>query len=119
MDSQLNQTGQSRLVPMWFESAAGRFLSWANTYLDTDYAKSLRHDDIPATEWPMFGAVFFLVTAEDLQAQGKIDATQGTIREAVEKAAADCRLAGDGHLGENQMGQTAIWKRKTYSTGCC
>ena len=35
----------------------------------------------------MFGAVFFLVTAEDLQAQGKIDATQGTIREAVEKAA--------------------------------
>ena len=35
----------------------------------------------------MFGAVFFLVTAEDLQAQGKIDATQGTMREAVEKAA--------------------------------
>ena len=87
MDSQLNQTGQCRLAPMWFESAAGRFLSWATTYLDTDYAKSLRHDDIPATEWPMFGAVFFLVTAEDLQGQGKIDATQGTIRKAVEKAA--------------------------------
>jgi hypothetical protein len=87
MDSQLNQTGQCRLVPMWFESAAGRFLSWATTYLDTDYAKSLRHDDIPATEWPMFGAVFFLATAEDLQTQGKINATRGTIREAVEKAA--------------------------------
>ncbi len=87
MDSQLNQTGQCRLVPTWFESAAGRFLSWATTYLDTDYAKSLYHDDIPATEWPMFGATFFLVTAEDLQGQGKIDATKGTIREAVEKAA--------------------------------
>jgi hypothetical protein len=86
-DSQLNQTGQCRLAPMWFESAAGRFLSWANTYLDTNYAQSLHHDDIPATEWPMFGAVFFLVTAEDLQSQGKIDATQGTVREAVEKAA--------------------------------
>ena len=72
---------------MWFKSAAGRFLSWANTYLDTNYAQSLHHDDIPATEWPMFGSVFFLVTAEDLQKQGKIDATQGTIREAVEKAA--------------------------------
>lgn len=86
-DSQLSQTGQSRLTPMWFESAAGRFLSWATTYLETDYAKSLDHDDIPATEWPMFGAAFFLVTAEELQSQGKIDATRGTIREAVEKAA--------------------------------
>jgi len=86
-DSQLKQTGESRLTPSWFESAAPRYLSWANTYLETNYAQSLYHDDIPATEWPMFGSVFFLVTADDLQRQGKIDATQGTIREAVEKAA--------------------------------
>lgn len=86
-DSKLCQSGQSRLAPMWFKSASGRFLSWANTYLETDYAKSLYHDDIPATEWPMFGAAFFLVTAEDLQSQGKIDVTRGTIREAIEKAA--------------------------------
>jgi hypothetical protein len=87
LDSHLKQTGESRLVPMWFNSAAGRYISWANTYLETNYAKSLYHDDIPATEWPMFGSVFFLVTAEDLQRQGKIDGTQGTVREAVEKAA--------------------------------
>ena len=87
LDSHLRQTGESRLVPMWFNSAAGRYLSWANTYVETNYAKSLDHNDIPATEWPMFGSVFFLVTAEDLQRQGKIDATQGTVREAVEKAA--------------------------------
>ena len=86
-DTQLRETGESRYVPMWFESATPRFLSWANTYLETNYAGSLYHDDIPATEWPMFGATFFLVTAEDLQRQGKIDAKQGTIREAVEKAA--------------------------------
>ena len=87
MDSHLKQTGQSRLVPMWFRSAAPRFLSWANMYLETNYGQSIRSDDIPATEWPMFGAVFFLVTAEELQQQGKIDANQGTIREAVDKAA--------------------------------
>ena len=68
MDSQLRRTGESRLVPLWFTSAAGRYLSWANMYLDTNYAKSLHHDDIAATEWPIFGSVFFLVTAEDLQA---------------------------------------------------
>lgn len=86
-DSRLKQTGESHLTPQWFESAAPRFLSWANTYLDTNYAQSLYHDNIPATEWPIFGAVFFLVTAEELQNQGKIDATDGTMREAVEKAA--------------------------------
>ncbi len=71
MDFQLRQTGQCRLVPMWFNSAAGRFRSWANMYLETNYAGSLYHNDIPATEWPMFGAVFFLVTAEDLQEQAR------------------------------------------------
>jgi hypothetical protein len=86
-DSQLSRTGQCRLAPMWFESAAGRFRSWASTYLETNYAGSLHHDDIPATEWPMFGAAFFLVTAEDLQTRNQIDATRGTIGEAVEKAA--------------------------------
>ena len=86
-DSRLNETGESRLVPFWFKSATPRFLSWANAYLETNYAEKLYHDDIPATEWPMFGAVFYLVTAEDLQGRGAIDATQGNIRDAVEKAA--------------------------------
>jgi hypothetical protein len=86
-DPQLRQTGESRLAVRWFESATPRFLSWANMYLETDFAASLYHDDIPATEWPIFGAVFYLVTADDLNRQGKIDATQGTIREAVERAA--------------------------------
>jgi hypothetical protein len=86
-DSQLRQTGESRLAVRWFESATPRFLSWANMYLDTDFAASLSQDDIPATEWPIFGAVFYLVTADDLNRQGKIDATQGTIREAVDRAA--------------------------------
>jgi hypothetical protein len=86
-DSRLNETGESRLVPAWFNAAAGRYVSWADTYLETNYAGSLYHDDIPATEWPMFGSVFVLVTAEDLQRRGQIDATQGTVREAVEKAA--------------------------------
>ena len=65
----------------------GRYLSWANMYLDTNYAKSLHHDDIPATEWPMFGSVFFLVTAEDLQRQARSTPRKEPIREAVEKAA--------------------------------
>jgi hypothetical protein len=86
-DSQLSRTGQCRLTPTWFESASGRFLSWATTYLDSSYAKSAFHDHVPTTEWPMAGAVFFLATAEELHQKGQIDATQGIIRQAVEKAA--------------------------------
>ena len=104
-DSKLRQTGQCRLVPAWFNSAAGRFRSWANMYLETNYAGSLYHDDIPATEWPMFGSVFFLVTAEDLQSQGKIDATQRNRPRGRREGRRNRRLAGDGHLGEDQMGR--------------
>ena len=87
MDPQLRQTGESRQVPVWFRSAARRYRSWATTYLATDYAATLHHDEVAATEWPMFGSAFFLVTAEELHRQGKVDATQGVVREAVDKAA--------------------------------
>jgi hypothetical protein len=106
MDRQLRETGESRFVPQWFESAAPRFVSWANMYLETNYGQSVRNDDIPATEWPMFGAVFFLVTAEELQTQGKIDATRGTVREGVEKAAQIVASPG-----------TATWVKTKWGDG--
>jgi len=86
-DSHLKQEGQSRLVPMWFGSVAGRYRSWADTYLKSGAARSVDQGNVAGTEWPMFGSVFFLVTADELQRQGKIDARQGKLREAVEKAA--------------------------------
>jgi hypothetical protein len=86
-DSQLRQTGESQVTAAWFKSAAPRYLSWANMYLETNYAKSIDKENVPATEWPMFGSLFFLVTADDLYREGKIDASQGTIREAIDRAA--------------------------------
>lgn len=87
LDATLRSRGESAQVPRWFEAAAGRYHAWAADYLASQFAKDLHHDDVAATEWPMFGSVFFLVTADDLQARGQIDATRGTLREAVEKAA--------------------------------
>ncbi|MBI4559648.1 MAG: hypothetical protein HY706_18830 [Candidatus Hydrogenedentes bacterium] len=87
MDSELRATGQCRLTHRWFTSAAGRFDSWATEYLDTAYASSVRHEDVAATEWPMFGAVFFLLTAETLYRQGKFDTVPARVRDASEKAA--------------------------------
>ncbi len=87
MDSELRTTGQSILVPHWFESTTGRFHSWATDYLESQTAESLHHNDVAATEWPIFGSVFFLVTAEDLLANGMADPSQGKLREAMDKAA--------------------------------
>jgi hypothetical protein len=86
-ESGLKQEGQSRLVPMWFTSLSTRYQSWADNYLKTGYAKVVDQTDVAGTEWPMFGTVFFLVTADELQRQGKIDARTGRIRKAVDKAA--------------------------------
>jgi hypothetical protein len=114
MDPQLRQTGESRFVPQWFESAAPRFIAWANMYLDTHYAQSVYHDNIPATEWPMFGAVFVLVTAEDLQGQGKIDATRGTVREAVEKAAEIVASPGTATWVKTKWGDGYLEKENVF-----
>ena len=85
-DSQLNHTGECFLVPMWFNSAAGRFSSWANTYLETNYAGSLDHDDIPGTDGPCRrGVLPGHGRRPSLTRQNRRDSGNG--REAVEKAA--------------------------------
>jgi len=86
-DPHLKKEGQSCLVPMWFTSLSGRYLSWAELYLSSSYAKTIDQEDVAGTEWPMFGTVYFLVTADELQRQGKINARKGRIRAAVDKAA--------------------------------
>lgn len=87
LDTELRKTGQSRYLPAWFEATAGRHRSWAAAYLESGLAEEVEHTEVAATEWPMFGAVFFLVAAETLHARGAIDVTEGTLREAIEKSA--------------------------------
>jgi hypothetical protein len=87
-DSKLKREGQSRLVPVWFKSLAVRYESWADGYLKSGYARTVSEVDVAGTEWPMFGTVYFLVTADELQRQGKIDARAGQVRRAVDRAVA-------------------------------
>ncbi|MBU4459253.1 MAG: hypothetical protein KJ579_01695 [Verrucomicrobia bacterium] len=87
-DPQLKNTGQSRLVPAWFVAAAHRYDAWAAEYQRSRYAAAIHPDHVAGTEWPMFGSVFFLVTARDLQREGRIDASRGIVSSAAKKAAA-------------------------------
>lgn len=86
-DSELKQTGVSSSLPDWFEAASGRHADWAEEYLNSGIAAEVEHTEVAATEWPMFGSVFYLVTAQELQERGLVDASAGVVREAVERSA--------------------------------
>ncbi len=51
----------------WFRKTSKRFDKWGKNYLKIQYAKNLYHANVAATEWPMFGSVFYLLTAEEIQ----------------------------------------------------
>lgn len=86
LDAGFRRTGENPLLARAFESAAGRYRAWAADYLDSRRAETAAPDDVAATEWPMFGSVFFLVAAQDLQERGWIDARRGPLRAALDKA---------------------------------
>ena len=113
-DVRLNREGQSCLVPMWFSSVAGRYQSWAIGYLESGYARSVDLTNVAATEWPMFGSVFFLVTAEELQKQGKIDARAGKIRKALETAAAVVVSPGTATWVNAKWGKDYLKKENVF-----
>ncbi|MGJ8640452.1 MAG: hypothetical protein ACSHYA_13780 [Opitutaceae bacterium] len=50
-------------------------------------AETVLHTEVAETEWPMFGSVFYLVTAQELIEQGAVDLNTGSIRDAVERSA--------------------------------
>jgi hypothetical protein len=102
-DTQLRKTGECRLVQYWFPSVAHRYADWARQYLKSQYAVKIDHDAIAETEWPMFGSVFFLVTAHDLHQQKRIDASKVNVRTAVDLAAQVVASP-----------DTAIWVRKKW-----
>lgn len=86
LDPAVRTTGQSRLITFWFRQTAGRYERWADRFLADQRAAHVNPDHVAATEWPMFGSVFFLLTAEQLHAEGRVDARTGIIRRAVDRA---------------------------------
>ncbi|MCC6560851.1 MAG: hypothetical protein IT478_05805 [Xanthomonadales bacterium] len=53
----------------WHRRLSDRFGPWARARIESGRAGDLGVDDIAGTEWPIFGAVFFLWSSESLQAQ--------------------------------------------------
>jgi hypothetical protein len=79
-------TAQPPELVRTFEGTAARYSEWARNYLDKRVAASADSEDVALTEWPMFGSVFFLVTAEELSRSRSLEVV-GTTHEAIRLAA--------------------------------
>jgi hypothetical protein len=69
-DAELQTTGRTRFLRGWFDDATRRYDRWAAHYLKSRRGQLVSEHDIAGTEWPVFGAAFVLLTAEELYAGG-------------------------------------------------
>lgn len=72
---------------------APRYAQWARERVASGRAAHLALRDVPSTEWPIFGSVYFLWATEKLQQEWEKDPSHSTVaprvyaREAIEAAA--------------------------------
>jgi len=111
VDSKLNSTGQSWMLPRWFETTSHKYTTWAEEYLRTGYATKVNKYNVAATEWPLFGSVFFLLTAKALQEQNSIDVLHGENRIAIDYAAKILASESSATWVKKR------WKKRYFKTG--
>ncbi len=77
-----------------FYKTSQRYDTWAQYYLKSQYAKKANYEEsVAATEWPMFGSVFYLLTAEEIkkeldhQKDGKSDKIRRVLLQSSNSAA--------------------------------
>ena len=72
-----------------FKRVSGQYGKWAAGYLASRRATKVDPGHVAATEWPMFGSVYYLVTAEEILSQlgDRDDAEAVKMKHAIRKAA--------------------------------
>ena len=113
----------NRFTLNMFYQTSRRYDHWAHNYLQSQYANKVSQDNVAGTEWPMFGSVFYLLTAEEIQKQLANDSS-GYAR----KIKAEILKTSDTAAKVIVDPNTATWvkalwgkdylKKKMCSTGC-
>jgi len=93
-DHALRDSGIPRVAVRLHRSLSPRYERWARKRIESGAAAKLTIDEISATEWPLFGSVFYLWATESLQEAWEKDhglssmAPREYARGAIEAAAA-------------------------------
>ena len=88
ISSTFRETAQPPSLYKMYQKTAARYGKWADRYLDSGAGQKAQKESVAATEWPMFGSVFFLLTSEEMHKQHPDMLTNTpVVAQAVEKAA--------------------------------
>lgn len=74
-DPGLVDGSMSRFLYDWHRDLSPKYETWAKQRLVSDKAAQLSVDNIPGTEWPLFGSVFYLWATDALQNAWQQDPT--------------------------------------------
>ncbi len=107
VDSRLYKEGESRFLPLWFETTTDKFNNWADDYLKSES----RNDTLAKQEWTPFGALFYLQSVESLMHKKRIDVNDPDTRRAVDNAVAILLSPKTSAPYEK------IWKKHRLQTG--
>lgn len=100
-DPALRRPGIPRLARRLHRSLSPKYEKWARKRIESGAATELGVDEIAATEWPLFGSVFYLSATESLQERWEVgdedrgEAPSAYARGAIEAAAA--LVTDEGH----------------------
>jgi hypothetical protein len=65
-DNSLKQGAVSEFTIKHFQQVSLRFQRWATHYIQSEHSTKVDFENCAATEWPMFGSVYYLLTAEEI-----------------------------------------------------
>jgi len=110
----------SNYLLQWFSSVSTRFEKWSGTYLKDQHALLVSEANVAATEWPMFGSVFYLLTAEEIKDQLNhrddlfARKTMQKLLKGSEKAAQVVADPSTAHWVENKWGKDYLYQENIF-----
>lgn len=117
-DDTLSTSPPSPLVYDWHRALTPQFAEWAQERVASGAAQKLSVHDISGTEWPAYGAVFYLRATENLQLawarQARGEAPKIYARAAIDAAAALIADPGHAHWVRQHWGADYLVRENLF-----
>jgi hypothetical protein len=111
--SSMRQHGRIDFLASWFRATQRRHDRWMQDYGKTQRAASIASGDVAATEWPMFGSAFFILSAEGLLESGEIALTDD-LRKTLRDTALLIANPTTGTWVQRKWGSTYLEKEDVF-----
>ncbi len=103
-----------------FKQVSLRYEKWGKGYLGLEYATKVNFENCAATEWPMFGSVYYLLAAEEIHRAlvNRNDVTAHNIKTIIQRVAkVAAQIVADSRTGswvKNKWGPAYRTKENVF-----